>query len=133
MTERERLIDTLGEFPVWHSTLKERWMPEAVEKLAEHLLANGVIVPPCKVGDIYYTIDRYCNTDPWETEKELVRAWDCEQYCGRSDCSFSELRINEHRFGSVVFILENQKYFGQYYFLTKEEAERALKERSEGK
>ena len=44
---RDRLIEVLGRFPVWHSTLKERWMPEAVEKLADHLLANGVIVTPC--------------------------------------------------------------------------------------
>jgi hypothetical protein len=85
------------------------------------------------VGDKYYTIQRYCNTDPWETEKEPVMAWDCEKYCGRADCSFSEYRIEEHRFGTVNYILRASQDFGKTVFLTKEEAEKALKERSEGK
>ena len=41
---RDRLIELLGKFPVFHSTMKERWMPEAIERLASHLLAEGVIV-----------------------------------------------------------------------------------------
>jgi hypothetical protein len=54
---RDRLIELLGDFPVWHSTLKENWMPEAVERLADHLLAAGVLVPPAKVGSDVYVID----------------------------------------------------------------------------
>ena len=54
-TTRDKLIDILGSFPVWYSTIKERWMSEAVNKLADHLLANGVIVLPCRVGDTVYT------------------------------------------------------------------------------
>lgn len=55
---RDRLIESLGDFPVWHSTLKDKWMPEAIERLADHLLANGVIVPPfsAKVGNKVYRI-----------------------------------------------------------------------------
>jgi hypothetical protein len=97
--------------------------------IADHLLANGVIVPPCKAGDTYYTIQQYCNTDPFETEKEPVMPWDCEKYCGRADCSFKEHRIEEHRFGTVDFILRVENKIGKTIFLTKEEAERALKER----
>lgn len=47
---RDRLIELLGDFPIFHSTMKERWMPEAVERLADHLLSEGVIVPPVKLG-----------------------------------------------------------------------------------
>lgn len=31
-------------------------MPKGDEYLADYLLANGVIVPPCKVGDMVYRI-----------------------------------------------------------------------------
>lgn len=44
MNDREKLIELLGYFPVWPSTMKQAWMPQAVEKLADHLLANGVTV-----------------------------------------------------------------------------------------
>ena len=104
------------------------FMCNHTERMVDYLLANGVIVPPCKVGDIYYTIEKYCNTDPYVTEKELVKPWDCERFCGRDDCSFREYRIEEHRFNSVIRILEAQKYFGVTIFLTKEEAEEKLKE-----
>ena len=117
MTERERLIDTLGEFPVWHSTLKERWMPEAVEKLADHLLSNGVIVPPCKVGDVVYFLDAICVDDSY-----------CINNCCCIDCKYAELQVRE-----IDFDLSMYKEIGKTVFLTKEDAEKALKERSEGK
>ena len=127
MTERERLLELLD-----YITAKFRFTAwENADKIASFLLRNGVIVPPCKVGDTYYTIQRYCNTDPYDTEKEPVMAWDCEKYCGRSDCSFSEYRIEEHKFGTVNFILRTERDFGKTVFLTKEEAEKAL-ERSRG-
>lgn len=31
--------------------------PKGAEFIADYLLANGVIVPPCKVGDIVYQVD----------------------------------------------------------------------------
>ena len=98
-------------------------------KLADYLLEHGIIVPPCKVGDTYYTIQKYCNTDPFDTEKEPVMPWDCEFYCSRADCSFKEYRIDEHRFCTVSSILDAEKAIGKTKFLTREEAERALKER----
>ena len=98
-------------------------------RLADYLLEHGVIVLPCKMGDTYYTIQKYCNTDPLDTEKEPVMPWDCEYYCGRVDCSFKEYRIDEHRFGTVSSILDAEKAIGKTIFLTREEAERALKER----
>lgn len=38
---RERLIELLGDYLY-------------SEQIADHLIANGVIVPPCKVGDTVY-------------------------------------------------------------------------------
>ena len=97
---------------------------------ADALIANGVILPLVKVGDIVYTIEKYCNTDSWETEKELVHPWDCENYCGRSDCSFMERRIEEHRVGTPNFALRIESYVGEAYFLTREAAEEKLREKA---
>lgn len=52
MTERERLyeliVDADNEF---FSETPCGTAQERIEKTVEHLLANGVILPPCKVGD----------------------------------------------------------------------------------
>ena len=62
MTERERLIELIGSKVCEdYSPNCDEWQPHSCEKcyandcrigeLADYLLANGVIVPPCKVGD----------------------------------------------------------------------------------
>lgn len=49
---RDRLIELLEK----HVLLKYFLGRMQVEKLADYLLENGVIVPPCKVGDTVYYI-----------------------------------------------------------------------------
>ena len=44
MDVREKLIDILGEFLLWPSKMKNVWMPKCIEKLADHLITNGVTV-----------------------------------------------------------------------------------------
>ena len=54
MSEKERLIELLKQTNgaiYWDSSDKD-----FIDKVADHLLANGVIVPPCKVGDVVYKI-----------------------------------------------------------------------------
>lgn len=51
MTDLERLIELLDNAPADPAGNRN------VRTLAEYLLANGVIVPPCKVGDTVYIID----------------------------------------------------------------------------
>lgn len=93
---------------------------EAVELLADHLLVNGVIVPPCKVGDTVYWLNFYNHLMLYRDkyyEAEVVR-------------------IVVTRFGVFCVIRvrgEHATYeipdveFGKNVFLTREEAERALK------
>lgn len=51
MTERERLIELIEhEIDVKNAGINTEW-------LADYLLENGMIVPPCKVGDNVYWID----------------------------------------------------------------------------
>ena len=65
MTERERLIEMIGSKVCEdYSPNCDEWQPHSCEKcyandcrigdLADYLLENGVIVPPCKVGDTVY-------------------------------------------------------------------------------
>ena len=67
---------------------------------AEYLLEHGVIVPPCKVGDTVYSI-----------EMHIVDKWVKYKVC---EIPFS-LTLWEHGWKDI--------------FLTREEAERALRER----
>lgn len=78
-------------------------------KLADHLLANGVIVPICKLGDTIYRIgDNGKIYGDWEIT--LIQAYPDETlYVDDSDNYFVESDI------------------GKTVFLTREEAERALK------
>ena len=102
---RDRLIELLGDFPIFHSTMKKRWMPEAVERLADHLLSEGVIVPKVKIGQAVYQLAH------GYVEEERVRG------------THTTYLTNGYSF--------SEKDFGKTVFLTKEEAEKALKERSE--
>ena len=68
-------------------------------KLADYLLEHGVIVPPCKAGDTLY----------------------CE--------SAIKGHITYLKAPDLEWIFENREIFGKEIFLTREEAERALKER----
>lgn len=90
---------------------------------ADHLLANGVILPPCKVGDTVYKVlnDKRVKS-PYECK--VVGLWlSKDENCNEAhlvryvkdvfDCSFS-IPFTE---------------FGKTVFLTREEAEKALREK----
>ena len=72
----------------------------SMEYLADYLLANGVIVLPCKVGDTVYQIDAE--------------------------------RVFKSKIKAFVYDTENfafdERAIGKSVFLTREEAEKALKE-----
>ena len=86
----------------------------SVANITDYLLANGVIVPPCKVGDILYYLDRYSKSIETDTVKYFtVTKNGCKPVLERHNVKFWEM----YEWGETVF-------------LTKEEAEQALKERN---
>ena len=103
MNERERLIEILSK-PIF-----PRIGVDPAEVVADYLLDNGVIVPPCKVGDTVYI--PYLST---VIEKKVcsivVQKPFFTVYCGGT---------------SLRFFKED---FGKTVFLTREDAEKALKE-----
>lgn len=104
MTERERLIELIS-----HA----QYLGGLEEKIADHLLEHGVIVPPCKIGDTVYRIT--CAYGKWEIrERECIRlSW-----------------FRKHD-GEIYWVICSSKndILGDSVFLTKEEAEAAVKER----
>lgn len=111
MSDRDRLIELL---------LRGSWdyllCKENIELLTDHILADGWIRPPCKVGDKIYYIDKYSG----KVEEDIVRFFTVTQNGTKP-----------------ILVRHNTKFWDMYewgktVFLTKEEAERALKEREQG-
>lgn len=95
---------------------------EAVEINADHLLANGVIVLPCKVGDTVYIVEE-CGDG--ECAEDYVL-----------DVKVSQFFINEHGIAVDLALplgirLNTWMEVGKNVFLTREEAEKALERRNQ--
>lgn len=111
MTERERLIELLDE-----CRGIEGIGMELVEKHADHLLANGVIVPPVKIGQTVYSID------PCISQVFAGEVYEIFQSRYGTVC-----RSSRKGYYSLTFPADS---VGKTVFLTREEAEKALDERS---
>ena len=120
MTDREKLIE-LTQISLNENIGKSCRL---AENIADYLLANGVIVPPCKVGDKVYIIRK--NKISYVKECEVV-------FVGISadkKCSYFNFVEN---YADGTFKKSYSMVFdviGKTVFLTKEEAEKALAERS---
>lgn len=70
--QRERLVELINNYPCM-STAEDCFMESISDDLADYILANGVVVPPCKVGDvvkhdaIYYKVYRMMALSDYET------------------------------------------------------------------
>lgn len=110
------------------------------EYIADHLLAEGVIVPPCKVGDTVYAISESrieeCRVDEvciYGNENIVMTEHTCDYDCkGCPFSSWGQDYSGEHscqgEYGTYSFNFDD---FGKTVFLTREEAEKALAERKE--
>lgn len=109
MTERERLIKLLDERIAIQECSFSPDKTLTTDQLADYLLDRGIIAPPCKVGDTVYYM-----------------------YKGGG-------RVYEGVVTSFIYVSDTKSFvihcdgchgkYGQYVFLTREEAEAALAER----
>ena len=115
---RERLIELLGESSAKvRDYIDENDYPTPEEVFgirADYLLANGVIVPPCKVGDTVYWINRVSK------EIETDRVISIELY-------ETGIKITTHTVGSKSITTYSLNRLLEIMYFTKEEAEAALK------
>lgn len=111
---RDRLIELLKEtFEYTRGVCID--FDEAAEINADHLIANGAILPPCKVGvEVYFAVkerDRIFKGELISFSLDAAHFWFfCRYYCGLS-------------------LWHQVEDFGKTVFLTSEEAEKALKEK----
>ena len=107
MTDRDRLIKLLN---VDMSVCEGDY----AEEMADYLIKNGVIVPPCKVGDTVY-FDTYLHGDSVGVRPHKV-------------IKVKSVITTEPSKGGIGAEIPDWS-FGESVFLTEEEAEKALKER----
>lgn len=111
MTQKERLVELIkDEIDCDKAGIIPEW-------LADYLLAEGVIVPPVKIGQTVYVVSRYYGGF-WRTH----------------ECRIDSLTIYEKHMFMTLFDSENLDFgieiseIGKTVFLTREEAEKALAE-----
>lgn len=125
MTDRERLIELVDKAEdICDSTLdcdSCKYVLSGSCKtilIADYLLANGVIVPPCKVGDtVWFNTFKKNATVCVGIQPHTVDRIDVTYVCDTKN--LIETKIASWEIGKGVF-------------LTKEEAEKALRERNNG-
>ena len=122
---RDRLVYLIGEAV---NKCKTRTMCRGCEEyvkgencidniIADHLIANGVIVPPCKVGDTVY----YISSIHIGIHRSLIKS-----------ATVVEIIANSTGDSNLFVKSENGLSFEDSFdtfFFTREEAEQALKER----
>ena len=116
---RDRLIELLKKADKYASGVCTDY-DEAQAVCAEYLISEGVIVPPCKVGDTIYFVSR------GEIIPMVVNCISFNgnyQYC--LNCNYAD----EEQYGYSLLTFTD-KVRGYMFGFTKEEAEKALKERS---
>ena len=115
MNDREKLIELITEYHEAWKHGEGDWK----NGLADHLLANGVTVLPCKVGQKVYTIPR-TKIREWTVAGVWISA--------DPDHSYALVHYEENENLSKSMTVDF-KYIGKTVFLTREEAEKALAER----
>ena len=106
--QKEKLADLIGEAErsLWGETV--HGMQERRERMADFLLENGVIVPLCKCGDTVYQTDG-------------IKIYELEV--------FDIFLHGKHTYYTTRYIDFDDTAIGTGIFLTREEAEAALKKR----
>ena len=117
---RDRLIELIKQVP-YGATVGAKFTQYFSEKMADYLLANGVIVPPCKVGDKAYHLTS-------------VDALDELNVAAIFEGNISSVSMEDKvwifcRYDNGLSFWYTTRNIGRNLFFTREEAEKALAER----
>lgn len=108
---RDRLIELIKSARYWGANTSA--------EIADHLLAEGVIIPPCKVGDTVYTVSRK-HPKKWKVH-----------FIGYNSQGEFKMHIATEKFTEMLEVWDYA--IGKTVFLTREEAEKALERSKNGK
>ena len=123
----ELIADARAEYYDYSDEMHESGMSvdqSSEEYIADHLLANGVIVPPCKVGDVVY-IKALKERLPFVVTQISIK---------KSGIYYEADRIRNKKgnllyFHDITSVVFDDTDFGKTVFLTRSQAEEALKNR----
>lgn len=104
MTERDRLIELLN-------ADMSGCDGDYAEELADYLIANGVIVPPCKVYDTVWAIENPLTRKLLKKTDRSLRQW-CEEVFSRFICECAFRYPQNQRDNR----LRDQSYWGDHLF-----------------
>lgn len=125
--QKDRLVELIDRGLDKHSDTIENYVIPTKEFLADYLLANGVIVPHCKVGETVYVIEPctcYNNYSDFEQ---------CHHKRTKATKWIEMVRVPKKHFTKCLklferpFKVEYINKIGKTVFLTREEAEEALR------
>ena len=123
--QRERLVELFNEatFGVNTHTLADHLSRETIDRVAEYLMANNVVVLPCKVGDnvFYLHYGEIC-------EATIVNV-EYNYYTNPQEWITVEYR--SQAIGTNTYKTRIDLMFGKTVFLSREDAENVLNERKE--
>lgn len=123
---REKLAELIrkANTAMWGKTIPDRQAESRF--IADYLIENGIILPPCKVGDTVYVRNRANKPQAMKFDSVDLRCTcehDDECMCG-SLCNDKGHNICQYRFKNDFSDI------GKTVFLTKEEAQKVITGRS---
>ena len=115
MSEKERLVELLLESePIKERDLDDGWGDNEISDIADYLLDNDIIVPPVKIGTRVYTI--ICGQ---------IYEYEVASYTLDGD-GFSFIHLAYMMGNTMHGETHTIEEFKRQYYLTKEQAEKAL-------
>lgn len=118
---KERLIELIRSVPITDKTY-----PEYIEAVADKLIDNDVIVPPCKVGKTLYFLYNRPYADKPDLTPRIYKTTDWYFEVDKTGIVINTSDIHS-------FNKQYDYYLGKTVFLTQEEAEKALERSENGK
>ena len=121
MTNRDRLTELFNKALLKWENLRNDYLEEKIDDIdnfndviIDYLLANGVILTPCKVGDAVYYITGIGHN--------IIKS-----------AQIKEIIIDENGIKDLYVKGDGHNFENSFdiFFLTREEAEKALKERKQ--
>ena len=130
MTENERLTEIIENINIWDKI--------ETSIIVEYLLDNNIIVPPCRVGDIIYKVRKDFTLCSQGEKPNDYGCQGCDVPCNSETIYFidsGKIKYIQKSADDITVVadweycLDNKNYIvGEEVFLTKEEAEKSLKE-----
>ena len=114
---KERLVEHIDTF--CKEELGTNFNKDILDKFADYLLENGVIVPPCKVADVVYFVGRNNGKTIGTIDELVIVGIEKTEQGFNAKAKFKD---NEYVFKILDFSIDNYVFFS-----SREEAQAKLK------